>query len=230
MRVGLLHLGQSVLLDVSITFLRSAVFAIFGHDSLTPQTRFRHATSSRIRVRPFDPATLSHRWRLAARQKAAYRFFKCTRGMRRFSSGQWLPTVLCAVLRGHAGAGEDPGGGGMGCGFVSRLAGCADRLHGAWELLLARQPEGWSLALRTLAFSGGRRGIAHLHLMHVWARSVAAGLVLVAHDQILADRGYLHAHHLIATKRTNCVGCGASPKIHSSNGTPLSCSRVLSRG
>jgi hypothetical protein len=30
MRVGLLHLGQSVLFDVSITFLRSAVFAIFA--------------------------------------------------------------------------------------------------------------------------------------------------------------------------------------------------------
>ena len=29
MRVGLPHLGQSVLLEVSITFLRSAVFAIF---------------------------------------------------------------------------------------------------------------------------------------------------------------------------------------------------------
>ena len=30
MRVGLLHLGQSVLLDVSITFWRSAVFATFA--------------------------------------------------------------------------------------------------------------------------------------------------------------------------------------------------------
>jgi hypothetical protein len=30
MRVDLPHLGQSVLLLVSITFLRSAVFAIFG--------------------------------------------------------------------------------------------------------------------------------------------------------------------------------------------------------
>jgi len=29
MRVGLPHFGQSVLLEVSITFLRSAVFAIF---------------------------------------------------------------------------------------------------------------------------------------------------------------------------------------------------------
>ena len=29
-RVGLPHLGQSVLFDVSITFLRSAVFAIFA--------------------------------------------------------------------------------------------------------------------------------------------------------------------------------------------------------
>ena len=32
MRVGLPHLGQSVLFDVSITFLRSAVFAIFATD------------------------------------------------------------------------------------------------------------------------------------------------------------------------------------------------------
>lgn len=30
MRVGFPHLGQSVLFDVSITFLRSAVFAIFA--------------------------------------------------------------------------------------------------------------------------------------------------------------------------------------------------------
>jgi hypothetical protein len=30
MRVGLPHLGQSVLLDVSMTFCRSAVFAIFA--------------------------------------------------------------------------------------------------------------------------------------------------------------------------------------------------------
>jgi len=29
-RVGLLHLGQSVLFEVSITFLRSAVFAILA--------------------------------------------------------------------------------------------------------------------------------------------------------------------------------------------------------
>src|SRR5205085_4036739 len=32
-RVGLPHLGQSVLFDVSITFLRSAVFAIFAISS-----------------------------------------------------------------------------------------------------------------------------------------------------------------------------------------------------
>src|SRR5262249_40321709 len=34
MRVALPHFGQSVLLDVSITFLRSAVFAIFMHHLL----------------------------------------------------------------------------------------------------------------------------------------------------------------------------------------------------
>jgi len=41
MRVGLPHLGQSVLLEVSITFFRSAVFAIlaiFSPDSLTTGT------------------------------------------------------------------------------------------------------------------------------------------------------------------------------------------------
>jgi hypothetical protein len=36
MRVGLLHLGQSVLLDVSITFLRSAVLAILAMETLSP--------------------------------------------------------------------------------------------------------------------------------------------------------------------------------------------------
>jgi len=38
MRVGLLHLGQSVLLDVSITFLRSAVLAILAMETLSPQS------------------------------------------------------------------------------------------------------------------------------------------------------------------------------------------------
>ena len=33
MRVGLPHLGQSVLLEVSMTFLRSAVLAIFAISS-----------------------------------------------------------------------------------------------------------------------------------------------------------------------------------------------------
>src|SRR5579884_188126 len=37
MRVGLLHFGQSVLLDVSITFLRSAVLAILAMETLSPQ-------------------------------------------------------------------------------------------------------------------------------------------------------------------------------------------------
>src|ERR1700744_1971497 len=36
MRVGLLHLGQSVLLLVSITFLRSAVLAILAMEILSP--------------------------------------------------------------------------------------------------------------------------------------------------------------------------------------------------
>src|ERR1700761_9241433 len=35
-RVGLLHFGQSVLLDVSITFLRSAVLAILAMETLSP--------------------------------------------------------------------------------------------------------------------------------------------------------------------------------------------------
>src|SRR5215813_2361893 len=35
-RVGLLHFGQSVLLVVSITFLRSAVLAIFAMETLSP--------------------------------------------------------------------------------------------------------------------------------------------------------------------------------------------------
>src|SRR6201982_354434 len=38
MRVGLLHFGQSVLLDVSITFLRSAVLAILAMETLSPQS------------------------------------------------------------------------------------------------------------------------------------------------------------------------------------------------
>src|SRR5579883_602783 len=37
MRVGLLHFGQSVLFDVSITFLRSAVLAILAMETLSPQ-------------------------------------------------------------------------------------------------------------------------------------------------------------------------------------------------
>src|ERR1700674_1512819 len=36
MRVGLPHLGQSVLLDVSMTFLRSAVLAIFAILCVSP--------------------------------------------------------------------------------------------------------------------------------------------------------------------------------------------------
>jgi hypothetical protein len=41
-RVGLPHLGQSVLLEVSITFLRSAVFAIFAIIK-SPGKRHPHA-------------------------------------------------------------------------------------------------------------------------------------------------------------------------------------------
>jgi hypothetical protein len=37
MRVGLLHFGQSVLFEVSITFLRSAVLAILAIESISPQ-------------------------------------------------------------------------------------------------------------------------------------------------------------------------------------------------
>ena len=53
MRVGLEHLGQSVLLVVSISFLRSPVFAIFA--MIFPISFYLGDPRRRI-VRPFDLA------------------------------------------------------------------------------------------------------------------------------------------------------------------------------
>lgn len=89
MRVGLLHLGQSVLLDVSITFLRSAVLAILAMETLSPQSislQCLGAFASRLKLGS-SPTKLGGRTPRERYRRTSTRFFYFTTSCKQDNGG-----------------------------------------------------------------------------------------------------------------------------------------------